>query len=159
YRYGQRDIVADRAVIYAAEESHVSLNDRENPRAGGFVGSYSAETSSLGADGHERKSILRGSGRGSEVRRQLWLSPRYGDLLHTKSLDSLGNHPRNFGVAVCELPRSVSVIESAMLGCRRSEGEAGRRHSLMTRQQHSQPYRAAPIVADAESGGEWRRHG
>ena len=32
YRYRQRDIVGDRAVIYAAEKSHVLLDDRENQR-------------------------------------------------------------------------------------------------------------------------------
>jgi hypothetical protein len=29
----QTHIVGDRAAIYAAEESHVLLDDRENPRA------------------------------------------------------------------------------------------------------------------------------
>ena len=64
-----------------------------------------------GGGKHERKSLLRSSSRGSKIRRGLWLRPCYRDILHCQPLDTLGNHPRHFGLAVCDLLRTVSVIE------------------------------------------------
>jgi len=58
---------------------------------------------------HERESLLWCSSRGSEIRRQLWFSPCYRDILHRQPLDTLGNHPRHFGLAVCDLVRTFSV--------------------------------------------------
>jgi hypothetical protein len=40
----------------------------------------------------------------------LWFSPRYRDILHCQPLNIFGNHPRHFGLAVCDLLRAVSVM-------------------------------------------------
>src|SRR5439155_13175292 len=62
-------------------------------------------------DHHERKSILRGSGRGREIRRGFWLGARHRDLLYQQPLDSLGDHPRHSGLALRDLCRAVWVIQ------------------------------------------------
>ena len=36
--------------------------------------------------------------------------PCYRDILHCQPFDTLGNHPRHFGLAVRDLLRTVSVI-------------------------------------------------
>jgi hypothetical protein len=40
-------------------------------------------------------------------------APCYRNILHCQPFDTLGNHPRHFGLAVCDLLRTVSVIISA----------------------------------------------
>jgi hypothetical protein len=47
---------------------------------------------------------------GSKIRRELWLRPCYRDILHCQPFDTLGNHPRHFRLAVCDLLRTISVI-------------------------------------------------
>src|ERR1035438_7969399 len=37
------------------------------------------------------------------------------DILHCQSFDTLGNHRRHFGLAVCDLLRTVSVIITASI--------------------------------------------
>jgi hypothetical protein len=59
---------------------------------------------------HERKSILWGPRRGSEIRSGLWVRPCNFDILHCQPFDTLGNHSWYFGLAVCDLLRAVSVI-------------------------------------------------
>jgi len=39
-----------------------------------------------------------------------WLGPGHCDILHCQPFDTLGNHRRHFGLAVCDLLRTVSVI-------------------------------------------------
>ena|ERR1700749_2326020 len=36
----------------------------------------------------------------------------HSDILYCQPFDTLGNHPRHFGLAVCDLLRAVSVIIS-----------------------------------------------
>jgi len=40
----------------------------------------------------------------------IWFGPCYRDILHCQPFDTLGNHPRHFGLAVRDLLRTVSVI-------------------------------------------------
>jgi hypothetical protein len=58
----------------------------------------------------ERKSLLRGPRRGRKIQRRLWLGPRHRNILYRQPFDTLGNHPRHFGLVVCDLLRAVSVI-------------------------------------------------
>src|SRR5258708_35039310 len=67
-------------------------------------------------DEYERKSLLRCSSRGSKIWRGLWFRPCYRNILHRQPFDTLGNHPRHFGLAVCDLLRTVSVIISVRRG-------------------------------------------
>src|ERR1700726_4536251 len=68
-----------------------------------------------GGGKHERKSLLRGSSRGSKIRRRLWLRPCHRNILYCQPFDTLGNHRRHFRLAVCDLLRAVSVIINAPL--------------------------------------------
>src|SRR5712672_1875462 len=61
-------------------------------------------------DHHERKSILRGSGRGREIRRGFWLGAGDCDLLYQQPFDPVGDHPRHFWLALRDLCRAVSMI-------------------------------------------------
>jgi hypothetical protein len=61
---------------------------------------------------HERKSLLPGPRGGSKIRRELWLRPCYRGIVHCQPFDTLGNHPRHFGMALRDLLRAVSVIVS-----------------------------------------------
>src|SRR3954452_5345392 len=61
-------------------------------------------------DHHERKSILRGSGRGREIRRGFLLGTRHRDLLYQQPLDPLGDPARHPGLALRDLRRAVWVV-------------------------------------------------
>src|SRR3977135_1973330 len=75
-------------------------------------------------DRHERKSILRGSGRGREIRRGFWLGTRHRDLLYQQPLDPLGDHPRHPGLALRDLRRAVWVVVAhSMRVARMSESD------------------------------------
>jgi hypothetical protein len=43
----------------------------------------------------------------------LRLRPCHSNILYCQPFDTLGNHPRHFGLAVCDLLRAVSVMISA----------------------------------------------
>src|SRR3569623_1344676 len=64
----------------------------------------------LGGGKHERKSLQRGTSRGSKIRSGFWLRPCYRDIIHCQPFDPLGNHPWLFGLAVCDLLCAVSVV-------------------------------------------------
>jgi len=66
-----------------------------------------------GVGEYERKSLLRGSSRGSEIWRELWLGARNCDILYRQPLDCLGHHTWHFGLAVCNLLRTVSFIDGS----------------------------------------------
>src|SRR6266480_2930572 len=70
-----------------------------------------------------RKSILRGSGRGHEIRRGFWLGGRHRDLLYQQPLDSLGDHPRHSGLALRDLCRTVWVIRATASVARMERSE------------------------------------
>jgi hypothetical protein len=47
-----------------------------------------------------------------KIRRGLWVRSCNRDILHRQPFDTLGNHPRYFGLAICDLLRAGSVIVS-----------------------------------------------
>jgi hypothetical protein len=76
-----------------------------------------------GGGEHGKPSLLWGASRGSKIWRELRLRPCDRDFIHCQPFDTLGDHPRHLGLAVCDLLRAVWAIAGAP--SREAQAETG----------------------------------